>query len=84
MSPCATSASSSPVSAALIRTYWRSAQWKLEDAGNGRLWIRNRASGKVLDLHEAPSRDGEWDGAFVYEKDRQQTDRDQRWLLVES
>lgn len=63
-------------------------QWKLSDAGDGKVWITNHHSGKVIDLlgddRTAPDADGTWNGYLVEQWDRQASARDQKWLLLAS
>jgi hypothetical protein len=63
-------------------------QWKLSDAGDGKVWITNHHSGKVIDLLgddiAAPNSDGTWNGYLVEQWDKQSYAKDQRWLLVAS
>jgi hypothetical protein len=67
-------------------------QWKLLDAGNGQVFIRNMGSGKVMDLLgddlNAPFADGTWNGYKVEQwdlqdgKDGGKVAKDQRWVLM--
>ncbi|WFE48807.1 RICIN domain-containing protein [Micromonospora sp. WMMD1155] len=63
-------------------------QWKLSDAGNGKVWITNRHSGKVLDLSgddkKPPMAGSTWNGYLVWQWDLDKTDEDQKWLLLAS
>ncbi|MFI5938189.1 RICIN domain-containing protein [Actinoplanes sp. NPDC051494] len=59
-------------------------QWTLEDAGDGELFVTNRHSGRLMDLHgdDVPPPNGSWNGYDVQQWPRQDTARDQRWKLV--
>ncbi|KAB1939531.1 hypothetical protein F8271_17165 [Micromonospora sp. ALFpr18c] len=61
-------------------------QWKIENAGGGRLHIRNRATGKLLEIlgaDVAPTADdGTWNGHWLEQWDEIPGQRDQRWSLV--
>ncbi|MEU7841621.1 RICIN domain-containing protein [Micromonospora sp. NPDC049114] len=61
-------------------------QWKITDAGDGKVSIENRKSGRVMELlgdDLGPQNAGTWNGYFVEQYDRMPTvNRDQFWMLV--
>jgi hypothetical protein len=63
-------------------------QWALADAGDGKVWITNHNSGKVIDLLgddiPPPNSDGTWNGYLVEQWSKQDSARDQRWVLAVS
>ncbi len=63
-------------------------QWALSDAGDGKVWITNHNSGKVIDLLgddiAPPNSDGTWNGYRVEQYDKQDSAKDQRWVLMVS
>ncbi|MFF5175368.1 RICIN domain-containing protein [Micromonospora sp. NPDC000089] len=61
-------------------------EWQLIDAGEGQIYLKNRNSGKVMDLLGddlgPPNPDGTWNGYLVEQYARQDRARDQRWMLT--
>ena len=62
-------------------------QWLLEDVGAGNVVMTNRRSGFVMELlgvDIGPTRDNgtTWNGYWIQQFDRQDTQRDQKWRFV--
>ncbi|MET8525278.1 RICIN domain-containing protein [Micromonospora sp. NPDC005172] len=61
-------------------------QWYLQDAGGGKWFIRNHATGKTLDIlgdDLGPVSDGTWNGKWVEQWDIVPGQRDQLWSFIQ-
>lgn len=55
-------------------------EWGLEDAGDGQVWIVNRATGKAVDVPDDDT--NRRDGTVIQQWRLQDYAKDQRWVLV--